>query len=161
MHSIPPCQIVGLEDVFNSGCLGRNVFIAPVDGGAVPVDLYNCKVVAGFPSPADDSVEKSLDLNELLIKRPAATFFVRVEGDSMLGAGIHPDDILVVDRSLSPGAGKIVVCALNGELTVKRLARDDHQWRLVAANPDYPDIAIHEGLEAIIWGVVTASIHLI
>ena len=161
MHTIPPCQIVGSEDLFNPGPLGRNVFIPAVDRDVVPVDLYICKVVAGFPSPADDYVEKSLDLNELLIKRPAATFFVRVEGDSMLDAGIHPDDILVVDRSLSPDAGKIVVCALNGELTVKHLAREDQQWRLVAANPDYPDIVIHEGLETIIWGVVTASIHLI
>lgn len=162
MHTIPPCQIVGSEDLFNPGPLGRNVFIPAVDRDVVPVDLYICKVVAGFPSPADDYVEKSLDLNELLIKRPAATFFVRVEGNSMLGAGIHSDDILVVDRSLTPDAGKIVVCALNGELTVKRLlAREDKQWRLVAANPDYPDIAIHEGLETIIWGVVTASIHLI
>ena len=161
MHSISPCQIVGSEDLLNPGRLGRNVFIPAADRNTVPVDLYICKVVAGFPSPADDYVEKSLDLNELLIKRPAATFFVRVEGDSMSGAGIHPDDILVVDRSLSPDAGKIVVCALNGELTVKRLARDDQQWRLVAANPDYPDIVIHEGLETIIWGVVTASIHLI
>ena len=102
MNSIPPCQIVGSEDVFDPGRLGRNVFISAVDRDAVPVDLYICKVVAGFPSPADDYVEKSLDLNELLIKRPAATFFVRVEGDSMLDAGIHPDDILVVDRSLTP-----------------------------------------------------------
>ncbi len=139
----------------------RDVFIPAVGHDTVPIDLYNCKVVAGFPSPADDYVEKSLDLNELLIKRPAATFFVRVEGDSMLGAGIHHDDILVVDRSLNPDAGKIVVCAVNGELTVKCLAREDQQWRLVAANPDYPDIVIHEGLETIIWGVVTASIHLL
>jgi DNA polymerase V len=160
MHSILPFQIIGSENLTNPGHLERNVFTALVDCDAVPVDLYVCKVVAGFPSPADDYVEKSLDLNELLIKRPAATFFVRVEGDSMLGAGIHPDDILVVDRSLPADAGKIVVCALNGELTVKRLAREDQQWRLVAANPDYPDIMIHEGLEAIIWGVVTASIHL-
>jgi len=161
MHSIPTCQIITSEDVFNPERLGRNIYIPAVDCDAVPVDFYICKVVAGFPSPADDYVEKSLDLNELLIKRPAATFFVRVEGDSMLGAGIHPDDILVVDRSLNPDAGKIVVCALNGELTVKRLARENQQWRLVAANSDYPDIAIHEGLETIIWGVVTASIHLI
>jgi len=161
MHSIPAGQIITSEDVFNPKRLARNIYIPAVDCDAVPVDFYICKVVAGFPSPADDYVEKSLDLNELLIKRPAATFFVRVEGDSMLGAGIHPDDILVVDRSLNPDAGKIVVCALNGELTVKRLARENQQWRLVAANSDYPDIAIHEGLETIIWGVVTASIHLI
>jgi len=161
MYSIPPSQIVSSEDVCNPRRLGRNVFIPAVDCDAVPVDLYICKVVAGFPSPADDYVEKSLDLNELLIKRPAATFFIRVEGDSMLGAGIHPDDILVVDRSLTPDAGKIIVCALNGELNLKGLAREDHQWLLVAANPDYPDIVIHEGLETIIWGVVTASIHLI
>jgi hypothetical protein len=74
MHSIPTRQIVGSADVLNPGRLERNVFVSAVDRGAVPVDLYICKVVAGFPSPADDYVEKSLDLNELLIKRPAATF---------------------------------------------------------------------------------------
>lgn len=121
--------------------------------------LFNGKVAAGFPSPADDYVEKNLDFNELLVQKPAATFFVRAQGESMLGAGIHPNDILVVDRSIEPVPGKIVICALNGELTVKRLERDNDQWQLKAENPDYPDIVIHEDLEMVIWGVVTNVIH--
>ncbi len=83
----------------------------------LPLPLFSGKVAAGFPSPADDYVEKNLDLNELLVQKPAATFFVRAQGESMLGAGIHPNDILVVDRSLEAVPGKIVICALNGELT--------------------------------------------
>ena len=89
----------------------------------LPLPLFSGKVATGFPSPADDYVEKTLDLNELLIQKPAATFFVRAQGESMLGAGIHPNDILLVDRSIEPVPGKIVICALNGELTVKRLER--------------------------------------
>lgn len=123
------------------------------------IPLFSGKVAAGFPSPADDYVEKNLDLNELLVQKPAATFFVRAQGESMLGAGIHPNDILVVDRSIDPVPGKIVICALNGELTVKRLARDNEQWQLKAENPDYPDIVIYEELDMVIWGVVTNVIH--
>jgi DNA polymerase V len=126
---------------------------------AMRLPLYSSKVAAGFPSPADDYVEKSLDLNELLIQKPAATFFVRAQGQSMLGAGIHPNDILVVDRSIEPVPGKIVICALNGELTVKRLERHNEQWQLKAENHAYPDILIHEDLDMIIWGVVTCVIH--
>jgi DNA polymerase V len=99
------------------------VLLPMAQPGVLPLPLFNGKVAAGFPSPADDYVEKSLDLNELLVKKPAATFFVRAQGESMLGAGIHPNDILVVDRSIEPVPGKIVICALNGELTVKRLER--------------------------------------
>jgi DNA polymerase V len=121
--------------------------------------LFSGKVAAGFPSPADDFVEKSLDLNELLVQKPAATFFVRAQGESMLGAGIHPNDILVVDRSIEPVPGKIVICALNGELTVKRLQRDNEHWQLKAENPAYADIVLHDELEMVIWGVVTNVIH--
>ena len=127
--------------------------------GVLPLPLFSGKVAAGFPSPADDYIEKSLDLNELLVQKPAATFFVRAQGESMLGAGIHPNDILVVDRSIEPLPGKIVICALNGELTVKRLERHNGQWQLKAENPAYADIVIHEELEMVIWGVVTNVIH--
>jgi DNA polymerase V len=127
--------------------------------GLCALPLFSGKVAAGFPSPADDYVEKTLDLNELLVQKPAATFFVRAQGESMLGAGIHPNDILVVDRSIEPVPGKIVICALNGELTVKRLERNNEQWQLKAENPAYPDIAIHEELELVVWGVVTNVIH--
>lgn len=126
---------------------------------SVPLPLFIVKVSAGFPSPADDCVEKTLDLNELLIQKPAATFFVRAQGESMLGAGIHPNDILIVDRSLEPAPGKIIICALNGELTVKRLERDGEQWLLRAENPDYPAIFLYDELELVIWGVVTNVIH--
>ena len=129
------------------------------DAARLPLPLFTGKVAAGFPSPADDYVEKNLDLNELLVQKPAATFFVRAQGESMLGAGIHPDDILVVDRSIEPIAGKIVICALNGELTVKRLAWENRQWKLQAENPGYADIVLHEDLDMVIWGVVTNVIH--
>jgi DNA polymerase V len=121
--------------------------------------LFTGKVAAGFPSPADDYVEKNLDLNELLVQKPAATFFVRAQGESMLGAGIHSNDILVVDRSLEVVPGKVVICAINGELTVKRLERVNEQWQLKAENPAYADIVIHDELELVIWGVVTNVIH--
>ena len=121
--------------------------------------LFSGKVSAGFPSPADDYVEKTLDLNDLLVKTPAATFFVRATGDSMLGAGIHSNDILVVDRSIPPSVGKIIICALNDELTVKRLKSTDKEIILGAENPEHPDITIQEGTELIIWGVVTNVIH--
>ena len=121
--------------------------------------LYGCKVSAGFPSPADDYLEGALDLNEHLIAHPAATFFVRVSGDSMLGAGIHPDDILVVDRSLEASSGRIVVVALNGELTVKRLHIGRDGIQLLAENPTYSPINLQEGSELHVWGVVTSVIH--
>ncbi len=121
--------------------------------------LFTGKVAAGFPSPADDYIEKTLDLNELLVQKPAATFFVRAEGESMLGAGIHPNDILVVDRSVEPAVGKIVICAVNGELTVKRLKSCADGVVLGAENPDYQDIHIDEAMDMVIWGVVTNVIH--
>jgi DNA polymerase V len=121
--------------------------------------LFAGKVSAGFPSPAADHIEKNLDLNELLIQKPAATYFVRAQGESMLKAGIHPNDILIVDRSLEPVAGKIVICALNGEMTVKRLTFENEQWTLKAENPDYSDIVLSDDLELVVWGVVTNVIH--
>lgn len=120
--------------------------------------LYGCTVSAGFPSPADDYLEGTLDLNEHLIQHPAATFFVRASGDSMLGAGIHPGDILVVDRSLEAVPGRIVIVALDGQLTVKRLHIGREGIQLLAENPAYPPIAVREeGLH--LWGVVTSVIH--
>lgn len=135
-------------------------FIRPApDSLQLEIPLFNCRVAAGFPSPADDYIEQTLDLNQLLIEKPAATFFVRAEGESMIGAGIHNNDILVVDRSLEAVPGKVVICALNSELTVKRLARKQGRLVLVAENPDYPDIPIHNEVELVIWGVVTNVIH--
>lgn len=129
------------------------------DNQCYQLPLYGCKVAAGFPSPADDYIEAKLNLNELLVKHPAATFFLRVSGDSMIGAGIHDGDILVVDKSLLPTVDKVVIAALDGQLTVKRLKKKGQQWYLAAENPAYPSIKINELSDTIIWGVVTTVLH--
>ena len=139
--------------------MNASLFYPTSSPSRLSLPLFTGKVAAGFPSPADDYVEKNLDLNELLVQKPAATFFVRAQGESMLGAGIHSNDILVVDRSLEVVPGKVVICAINGELTVKRLERVNEQWQLKAENPAFADIVIHDELELVIWGVVTNVIH--
>jgi DNA polymerase V len=116
-------------------------------------------VVAGFPSPAEQYVERPLDLNELLVARPAATYFVRAEGDSMEGAGIRSGDLLVVDRSLEPGNGSVVIACVDGEFTVKTLRKGRGGVRLEAANPAYPPIRFDRDMELRVFGVVTAVIH--
>ena len=121
--------------------------------------LFLSGVSAGFPSPADDYLDRKLDLNEHLIKNPAATFFVRVAGDSMTGTGINDDDILIVDRSLEPVSGSIVIAVINGELAVKRLLKNNNTCQLVAENPHYPPLEISEETPLEIWGVVTYAIH--
>lgn len=121
--------------------------------------LYGSSVQAGFPSPADDYIDAHLDLNTHLIKHPAATFFVTASGDSMIGAGIASGDMLVVDRSLEATHGKIVIAALNGELTVKRLSRHGGKVQLVPENNRYKPIDITGDEELVIWGVVTHVIH--
>ncbi len=121
--------------------------------------LFVAAVPAGFPSPADDYVEGTLDLNRHLITHPAATFFVRATGDSMIDAGIHPGDLLIVDRALRPTEGHVVIAALDGELTVKRLERVDGKPVLTAGNRRYPPIRPREHQNFEIWGVVTYVIH--
>lgn len=124
-----------------------------------PIVLYECKVEAGFPSPASDYIEGTLDLNDHLIKNPAATFFVRVSGESMVGAGMQPDDILIVDRSINPTNGKIVIAVLDGELTVKRLRMKNGQVYLMPENPNFQPIKVSTDSAFAIWGVVTNVIH--
>ncbi len=114
---------------------------------------------AGFPSPAEDYLDKTLDLNELLIAHPAATFFVRVSGDSMQNAGIFSGDILVVDRSLEAADNKIVIAIVSGEFTVKRLKIREGRISLVPENPSYPILEMKEGSDFQVWGVVTYVIH--
>lgn len=126
---------------------------------ASPLPLYTCAVSAGFPSPADDYVEKTLDLNEHLIKNPPATFFVKVTGDSMVDAGIFDGDLLVVDRSLEPRHHKVVVAALDGQLTVKRLYKKAGEMWLMPENSAYEPIEVTAELTVTIWGVVTNVIH--
>ena len=121
--------------------------------------LFLSSVRAGFPSPAEDYIEGKLDLNEHLVRRPAATFLVRAVGDSMIGAGIYPNDILIVDRSITPRHGSIVIAVINGELTVKRLNVRGNQRLLEAANPSYEAIRITQDMDLWCWGVVTSAIH--
>ena len=130
-----------------------------VKTGNKPLPLFSCSVAAGFPSPADDHLEGSLDLNDHLIKHPSATFFVRVSGDSMIKAGIHHDDILVVDRSLEARNGKVIIAAVEGQLTVKRLQRGKGKTMLMPENDAYAPITVHDDNDMVIWGVVTNVIH--
>ena len=137
----------------------KHRLLLPSYGERVDLPLAESSVPAGFPSPADDFIANRLDLNEHLILHPAATFFVRVAGDSMIGAGITDGDILIVDRSLEPTDGKVVIAVVSGELVVKRLRRTEKGWLLLAENDGYPPIEVGEEDEFEVWGVVTNVIH--
>ena len=122
--------------------------------------MYRSKVAAGFPSPADDYIDKQIDLTELLIRTPAASYIATANGDSMLGVGIFDGDLLIVDRSIKACSGHIIIAAIDGLLTVKRLIlKANGKIFLQAANPKYPAIEIKENMELHIWGVVTNVIH--
>jgi DNA polymerase V len=121
--------------------------------------IFTAKVPAGFPSPAADYEEDKLDLNRHLIRNPAATFFVRVAGDSMVKAGIHDGDLLVVDRSIEPKDKNVIIAVVNGELTVKRIRIRKNKLTLVAENENYQSQEIKEEMEFEVWGVVTNVIH--
>lgn len=122
------------------------------------LDLFEHKVPAGFPSPADDYVEKRLDLNEYLIKQKESTFFVRIKGDSMIDVGIHDNDIVIVDKSQKPSTGDIILASIDGDFTVKLLSRYKSQYRLLAANEKYKPIEIHTSMQFEVWGVVTGAV---
>lgn len=126
-------------------------------GRYLVVPFYGEKVAAGFPSPAEDWLEDVLSLDDLLIRKPAATFLLRVNGTSMIAAGINHDAILIVDRSIEPQPGHVVVAAVDGDFTVKRLANLGNKLSLVPENPEFP--AIHLTEDSVIWGVVTAAIN--
>lgn len=149
----------------------KNNFHSPIPaleilGAAVPLaeaghglPLYLSPVEAGFPSPAEDYVDRRLNLHEHLVRNETATFFLRAHGDSMLGAGIHSGDLLIVDRSLEASHNRVVIAAIDGELTVKRIVRRSGKILLVPENPDYPEIDITEREYVYIWGIVTYVIH--
>ena len=141
---------------------GKRESLAP-DPESAPADsnppLMESPVAAGFPSPAEQYAEMPLDLNELLVRNPPATYFVRASGDSMIGAGIRSGDILVVDRSLDAADGSIVIANVDGEFTVKFFRSGPDGVRLEAANPRYRAITFREGMELRLFGVVTAMIH--
>ena len=143
----------------------RRYEIIPLAAGptrsSVQTPLFSCTAAAGFPSPAEDYLEQPLDFNELLVKNPAATFAVRIAGESMMGAGLFPDDIAVVNRSVTPTNGAVVLALLDGEFTVKRYrVRGEHVY-LQAENPKFPDIQIHEGAAFEVWGVISHAIRML
>ncbi len=123
------------------------------------LDLFLSPVPAGFPSPASDYIDKSIDLNEILIKNKVATFLVRALGDSMVEAGIFSGDILIIDKSITPANKNIVVAILNGEFTVKRFIKNGNKIFLQPENKKYRNIEISEEDDFKIWGVVTFVIH--
>jgi len=125
----------------------------------VDLPLFGTKIPAGFPSPADDHLEATIDLNRQYVRHPAATFFVRVQGHSMIGAGIHNGDMLVVDRSLDAQSGAIVIAVVNGELTLKRLLMTGDDVWLMPENPEFQPLQITDGMELQVWGVVAHVIH--
>ncbi len=133
--------------------------LLPDQSTNVLLPLFLESVSAGFPSPADDYLESKLDLNKHIIKHPASTFFVRVTGDSMVNTGIYSGDILVVDRSLKPKDGNIVIAVVDGDLVVKKLAIVKNKIYLVPENPDYTEIEITSEMHFEVWGVVTTVIH--
>ncbi|MFC1652837.1 LexA family protein [Planctomycetota bacterium] len=137
-----------------------NIFSSELTSGQDRIcPLFDATVPAGFPSPAADYEQTPLDLNRHLVSNAPATFFVRVSGYSMIGAGIHPDDLLIVDRSLEPKDKSVVIVNLNGETMVKRLRIKNRRVYLEADNEDYPDFIVVQEDELEVWGVVTYVIH--
>ena len=125
----------------------------------IATPLFLDSVSAGFPSPVTDYLENKLDLNEYLVRHPAATFIVKASGHSMVEAGILSGDLLIVDRSVTPKNDNIVIASVFGELTVKKLRKKGSALFLVSANNEYPSIEVKEEMECFIWGVVTYVIH--
>ena len=124
------------------------------------IPLAGATAPCGFPSPADDHLESPLDFNQLLVRNPAATFAVRLVSETMTGVGLMPGDIAVVDRSVTPKNGDVVLALLDSEFTVKRLHQQGARVTLKAANPAYPDIEVGDGQAFEVWGVVTSSVRV-
>ena len=144
-------QKMGLDPV-------TEITLPAIDAKLTYLPLFGSKVPAGFPSPADDHVEKRLDASEYLIDQPDATFFVTIQGESMINAGLLPGDKAVVDRSKQAKVGNIVMAIVDGDFTIKTLGKSKNGMpRLLPANADYPVIEIKEGMQFEIWGVVTGS----
>ncbi|QFX95188.1 prophage repressor [Acidithiobacillus thiooxidans ATCC 19377] len=135
------------------------IFYPPSQPAPLKRPLYASRIPAGFPSPADDHVERSLDLHEHLLPHPDASFFLKVSGDSMLDYGIHDGDLLIVDRAIDAREGHIVIAAIDGELTVKKLGKHTGKPALLPGNSAYPPILLDPEQELLIWGVVRHVIH--
>ena len=123
------------------------------------IGLYATSINAGFPSPAEDHVDISLNLNDYLVKHPSSTFYIYVKGHSMIGSGIYDGDLMVVDRSLEAKSNSVVVAVIDGEFTVKKIYKKNNQIYLLPDNKNYNPIHIKEDMDFQIWGIVTHSIH--
>lgn len=146
-----------MPEIVISPTTGSGVFVPMPGAPRLELPLDAVKVSAGFPSPAADYEDKRLDINEYLVRNPVSTFFFAVEGDSMQGAEIFDGDILVVDKSVRPCHGHIVIAFVDGDRLVKRLHRRAGRIALVAENPRYPTIDINEDQELQVWGVVVGK----
>ena len=131
------------------------IFIKPKKANSMGQYLVEQGISAGFPSPANDFKEIRISLDKELVKNPEATFYARVSGESMIEAGIDDGDLLVIDRSLSPENGKIAVCFIDGEFTVKRIIKKERKLYLRPENKNYKEIEVNENNELKIWGIVT------
>ncbi len=129
------------------------------DSSTLLIPLVKETISAVFPSPSDDYIELGVDLNKYLIKNPISTFFLRVSGNSMNNAGIYNNDLLIIDRSINPNPGHIVVALLDGEFTLKRLIKKQDNYYLKADKENYPAINLYEYIDIQIWGVAIYSIH--
>lgn len=163
IRRLPESWARRLDDALDTTKLTRDSveveeILPAVSGEPLLIPLVGSRVAAGFASPAEDFMEGRLDLNAELIKHPAATFYVRVSGESMINAGILPGNLLVVDRAETARHGDIVIAVLDGELTVKRLYQRNNIIRLDAENPVFPNIEMERSSELMIWGVVRAAI---
>ena len=136
----------------------NSILLPALDCRHILVPLFSHNVPAGFPSPADDYIQGRLSLDEYLVHHKDATFFVRAKGNSMVGAGIFDGDLLIVDKSLTPSSGDIVIAAIDGELTVKRLIKRNGTVILKPENPRFKEIEFKDGQELQVWGVVTSTV---
>lgn len=130
----------------------------PIISKPIELPFFSNPIKAGFPSPAEDHIEQTLDITELLVTNPPATFYLRVSGDSMIDAGIYEKDILIVDRSLTAQHGDIVVAQINDEFTVKRFYVRNSEFILHPENPKYEPIVVKNGDEFAIFGIVTSVV---
>jgi DNA polymerase V len=144
-----------LKSIFNTATLE---FYTPDLSTSLELPFMDVGISAGFPSPADDFIELSIDLNKTLIKNKDTTFFAKVKGHSMKNAGINDGDLLVIDKSLEPQNNRIAICQIDGEFTVKRVKIEDNVVWLIAENEDYKPIRVTEENEFMIWGIVISSI---
>ena len=139
--------------------LNKNEIINFRKSKKTKIKLYTTSISAGFPSPAEDHMDISLDINEYLVKHPSSTFYIYVKGDSMIDSGIFDGDLLIVDRSLEVKSNSVVVAVIDGDFTVKKIKKDSGNLYLIPQNKKYKPILLENNMDFQIWGVVTHAIH--